>query len=104
MTSEELPPGPTWSEVIAVIRQHDWQTANRLENHRYLLYSRAWSVAHRMGVAYSDANRKISQSTALAELESEALELFEKLRQDGDRSTVAALESRGVESREPDPV
>ena len=78
MKSENLPAGPTWAEALAVIRQHDWQTANRLENHRYLLYSRAWSVAHRMGVAYSDANRKISQSTALARLESEALDLYEQ--------------------------
>jgi len=78
MTSEELPPGPTWDEALRLIRQHDWQTANRLEKHRYLLYSRAWSAAKRLGVTYSDANRKISQSTALARLESEALDLYER--------------------------
>ena len=86
----DLPPGPTWGDALRLIRQHDFAAANRLERRRYLLYSRAWSVAHRMGVAYSDANRKISQSTALARLESEALDLLEKLRQDGNRSSVAA--------------
>jgi len=82
MTSEELPPGPTWGDALRLIRQHDFAAANRLEKHRYLLYSRAWAVANRLGVAYSDANRKISQSTALARLESEALDLYEKLSQE----------------------
>ena len=69
MPSEELPPGPTWDEAIAVIRQHDGQTANRLEHDRYLVISRAWSPA----------TWAISQSTALARLESQALDLFEQI-------------------------
>jgi len=67
----DLPPGPTWSEAIAVIRRHDFAAANRLEHGRYLVISRAWSPA----------TWAISQSTALARLESEALDLYEKMRE-----------------------
>jgi len=70
----DLPPGPTWDEALRLIRQHDWQKANRLEHDRYLAISRAWS----------SATWAIGQSTALARLESEALDLFQKLSQNGD--------------------
>lgn len=82
----DLQPGPTWDEALRLIRRHDTKTAWRLE----------WE--HFVALRGSVPRR------ALAELESEALDLFEKLSQDGDRSAVTALESREVETCEPDPV
>jgi hypothetical protein len=67
-----LPPGPTWAEALAVIRRHDPETAQRL-------------AAERLRITRLSIHR-----TALARLESQALDLFEQLSQDGDRSSVAA--------------
>jgi len=64
----DLPPGPTWSEALAVIRRHYPKTADRLNHHHCV--SRLLSL--RGGVP----------QIALAELESEALDLYEQLRQD----------------------
>jgi len=68
----DLPPGPTWAEALAVIRRHDHAAAQRL-------------AAERLRITRLSIHR-----TALARLDSQALDLLEKLRQDGDRSSVAA--------------
>ena len=64
----DLLPGPTWDEALAVIRRHYPKTADWLDHHHCV--SRLLSL--RGGVP----------RRALAELESEALDLYEKLRQE----------------------
>jgi len=72
MKSEDLLPGPTWAEALAVIRRHDFAAANRL-------------AAERLRITRLSIHR-----TALARLESKALDLFEQLSQDGDGPSVTA--------------
>ena len=60
----DLPAGPTWDEALAVIRRHYPKTADWLDHQHYL--------GLRAGVP----------RRALAELESEALDLYEKLSQE----------------------
>jgi len=57
---EDLPPGPTWDEALRLIRRHDRKTADWLDHQHYL--------GLRAGVP----------RRALAELESEALDLYER--------------------------
>jgi len=56
----DLPSGPTWAEALAVIRQHDPAAAQRL-------------AAERLRITRLSIHR-----TALARLESQALDLYER--------------------------
>jgi len=98
--SEELPPKPTWTDALSAIASRNPRIARDLKRQRKSLAQAFNGDVSRLG--WNGAI--VLHTWCIARLESEALDLFEKLRQDGDRSTVAALESREVESREPDPV
>ena len=65
MPSKDLPPGPTWSEVIAVIRQHDWQKANLMA--RLTAKTEEWHARSTSAAAARLAMRTATDASARAD-------------------------------------
>lgn len=84
MKSKDLPPGPSWSKALAVIRQHDPETAEALK------WKRGF-VLDLLGEGFKTKEGRLLCLKVFARLESQALDLYEQLRRGGydlDRCSV----------------